>query len=175
MRTPLPDPNPDGLSIEEHAQISRKFLVDAEIELAKGERLQAGEKIWGATAHALKAVGKQRDWNHEKHSNIFDIGEHLGREFDKEELFNRYLALADYVRRNFYENDRSEGSIRLALSDVEELVDELDVIRTSQPRPYTVRDNDDRIRLGRLLGLRRAERPSVGDFSPVGYSRTHQD
>lgn len=175
MSTPLPDPNPDGLSVEEHAQISRKFLVDAGIELAKGDRLQAGEKVWGAAAHALKAVGKQRGWNHEKHSNIFDIGEHLGREFDKEELFNRYLALADYVHRNFYENDRSEGSIRLALSDVEELADELDVIRASQPRPYTVRDNDDRIRLGRLLGLRRAERPPIGDSSPVGYSQTHRE
>ena len=173
MTTPLPDPNPDGLSVEEHAQISRRFLEHAKTELEEGDRLQAGEKIWGAAAHALKAVGKQRGWNHNKHSSIFDTGEQLGREFDKEELFNRYMALADFVHRNFYENDRSEGSIRLALSDVEKLADELDIIRASPPRPYTVRDDDDRIRLGRLLGLRRGERPSIGDYSPVGYSQTH--
>ncbi len=173
MTTPLPEPNPDGLSVEEHAQISRRFLGYARIELEKGDRLQAAEKVWGAAAHALKAVGKQRGWNHAKHSSIFDIGEHLGREFDKEELFDRYLARADYVHRNFYENDRSESSIRYALTDVENLVEELETIRNSPPRPFTVKDNEDRIRLGRLLGLRREARPPIGDYSPVGYSQTH--
>ncbi len=107
MTTPLPEPNPDGISVEEHARISRRFLAYAKSELEEGDRLQAGEKTWGAAAHALKAVGKQRGWNHDKHSSIFDIGEHIGREFDKEELFDRCLARADYVHRNFYENDRS--------------------------------------------------------------------
>jgi len=35
-------------------------------------------------------------------------------------------------------------------------------------------DDDDRIRLGRLLGLRRTDRPAIGDFSPIGYRQTHQ-
>ena len=171
MTTGLPEPG--ELGVDEHTQISRRFLEHARIELAQGDRLQAGEKVWGAAAHALKAVGKQRGWNHDKHSHIFDIGEHLAKEFDKVELFNGYLALADYVHRNFYENDRSEDSILVALSGVEKLADELDIIRNSPPRPYTVSSNDDRIRLGRLLGLRRSERPAIGDFSPVGYSLTN--
>ncbi len=128
---------------------------------------------WGAAAHALKAVGKQRGWNHDKHSSIFDIGEHLGREFGKEAEFYRYLAQADYVHRNFYENDRSELSIWYAIADVEKLVDELESIRNSPPRPYTIQDEGDRIRLGRLLGLRRGERPPIGEHSPVGFSRSH--
>ena len=172
MTTVLPEPG--ELGVDEHTQISRRFLEHARIELAQGDRLQAGEKVWGAAAHALKAVGKQRGWNHDKHSHIFDIGEHLGREFDKEELFDRYLARADYVHRNFYENDRSELSIGYAIADVERLVDELEIIRNSPPRPFTVSDDGDRIRLGRLLGLRRSERPAIGDFSPVGYSQRHE-
>ena len=174
MTTPLPEHNPEGINVEEHAQISRRFLEHARIQLAEGDRLQAAEKVWGAAAHALKAVGKQRGWKCDKHSSIFDIGEHLGREFDREGLLDRYMARADYVHRNFYENDRSIGSIRLALADVEKLADELETIRNSPPRPYTVRDSDDRIRLGRLLGLRRSERPPIGDRSPAGYSQTHQ-
>ena len=170
---PLPDPDPDGLSVDEHARISRRFLEHARIELDKGDRLQAGEKIWGAAAHALKAVGKQRGWNHDKHSCIFDTGEQLAREFDKEELFDQYLARADYVHRNFYENDRSELSLGYALADVERLVNELETIRNSPPRPFTVQGAGDRIRLGRLLGLRRGDRPPIGDHSPVGYSQTH--
>ena len=173
MLTALPDPGqltPDG-----HAQISRRFLAQARIHLEEHDRLQAGEKIWGAAAHALKAIGEQRGWDHDGHVNVIDIAEHLGREFGLAVAFNRYLACAEYVHKNFYNNKRSESSIRLALDDVETLVNELAIIRNSPPRPYTVTDNGDRIRLGRLLGLRRSERPAIGDHSPVGYSLTHGD
>jgi hypothetical protein len=171
MTTSLPEPG--ELSVDEHAQISRRFLEHARMQLVEGDRLQAAEKVWGAAAHALKSVGKQRGWIHDRHPNIFDIGEHLGREFGRAEEFDRYLARAEYVHRNFYENDRSEMSIQYAIDDVERLIDELDIIRNSAPRPFTVRDDDDRIRLGRLLGLQRADRPSIGDHSLIGYSQTH--
>ena len=171
MTTLLPEPG--QLGVEGHVQMSRRFLEHARIQLEEGDRVQAGEKIWGAAAHALKSVGEQRGWIHDRHPNIFDIGEHLGREFDKEELFDRYLARADYVHRNFYDNDRSELSVRYALADVGALLNELETIRNSDPRPYTVRDDGDRIRLGRLLGLSRGDRPPIGDSSPVGYSQTH--
>ncbi len=156
-----------------HALMSRRFLEHARTQLAEGDRVQAAEKIWGAAAHALKAVGEQRGWLHDGHANVFDIGEHLGREFGKSEEFDRYLARADFMHRNFYDNKRSELAINFALRDVEKLVDELEVIRNSPPRPFVVQDDGDRIRLGRLLGLRRGQRPPVGERSPVGFSRTH--
>ena len=171
MTTSLPEPG--ELSVDDHAQISRRFLEHARLQLTEGDRLQAAEKVWGAAAHALKAVGEQRGWIHDSHANVFDIGEHLGREFGMSEEFDRYLARADYMHRNFYDNKRSEAAVGFALRDVERLVDELEEIRFSSPRPYIVQDNDDRIRLGRLLGLRRGQRPAIGDSSPVGYSRTH--
>ena len=166
-------PEPGYQDIEDHARISRRFLEHARGQLAEGERLQAAEKVWGAAAHALKAVGMQRGWIHDGHANLFDIGEHLGKEFGKSEQFDRYLARADYMHRNFYDNDRSELAINFALDDVEKLVDELEEIRKLPPRPFIVQDNDDRIRLGRLLGLRRGQRPPIGDRSAVGFSRTH--
>ena len=166
-------PEPGDLSAEEHSQISRRFLEHARGQLATGDRLQAAEKVWGAAAHALKAVGEQRGWLHDRHPNLFDIGEHLGREFGKEQDFSRYLAQAEYMHRNFYLNGWSAGAIRGAMTDVETLISELEEIRNSPPRAYVVQDNDDRIRLGRLLGLRRSERPSIGDRSPVGFSKTH--
>ena len=106
---------------------------------------------------------------------MIDIAEHLGREFGLEEPFYRYMNSAEFGHKNFYNNKRSEALLRLALADVETLVDELAIIRNSPPRPYTVTDDEDRIRLGRLLGLRRSERPAIGDHSPVGYSLTHGD
>ena len=170
MTTELPEPG--ELGVEGQVQMSRRFLEHAKIQLANGDRIQAAEKIWGAAAHALKAVGEQRGWIHDRHPNIFDIGEHIGREFGREGRFSGYLAQAEYMHKNFYQSDRSEIAIQSALADVEALVGELDIIRASPPRPYTVKDDGDRIRLGRLLGLRRGERPPVGDYSPVGYSRT---
>ena len=166
-------PNIGQLTPDGHAQISRRFLEQARIHLDEHDWLQAGEKIWGAAAHALKAIGEQRGWDHDGHVNVVDIGEHLGREFGLEEPFDNYLNSADAVHKNFYNNKRSESSIRRALSNVAMLVDELDLIRNSPPRPYTVADDEDRIRLGRLLGRRRSERPAIGDHSPVGYSLTH--
>ncbi len=168
-------PEPGDSSLESHVQMSHQFLEHARIELQEGSRLQASEKAWGATVHALKAIAVQRGWQHHHHATIFFIGEHLGREFGREEQFVRYLAQAESMHKNFYENERSEGVIRLALGDVEQFVDELDRIRTLPPRLFTVTDNDDRVRLGRLLGLRGEDRPQIGDYSPVGYSQTHRD
>lgn len=172
MTTSLPEAG--ELGIAGHAAMSRRFLEHARAQLAEGDRVQAAEKIWGAAAHALKAVGEQRGWIHDGHANLFDIGEHLGREFEMSEEFDRCLARADYMHRNFYDNKHSESSIHFALRDVEKLVDELERIRDAPPRPFVVQDNDDRIRLGRLLGLRRGQRPSIGEQSPVGFSQTHQ-
>ena len=173
MTTTLPEPG--ELVVEGHVQLSRRFLEHAREQVVEGDRVQAAEKVRGAAAHALKAVGEQRGWVHDRHPNIFDIGEHLGREFGKSQEFDRYLARAEFMHRNFYENDRSEASITFALDDVESLVDELERIRNSPPRGFTVRDNDDRIRLGRLLGLSRGDRPAIGEYSPVGYSQTHRE
>ena len=85
-----------------------------------------------------------------------------------------YLSQAQAMHQNFYDNIRDTRAIQRALSAVSEFVDGLDVIRKSPPRPYTIQDDTDRIRLGHLLGLRRGDRPPIGDHSPIGYSQTHQ-
>ena len=107
--------------MEGHARMSHRFLEHARVQLADGERLQAAEKMWGAAAQALKAVGEQRGWIHDGHPNLFDIGEHLGREFGREDEFSGYLAQAEYMHKNFYQNDRSETAIRSAINSVAKL------------------------------------------------------
>ena len=171
--TPLPDP--DGNNVDDHVAMSRRFIDHARHELDVGNRLQASEKVWGAAAHALKAIAIERGWRHRSHGNIFDIGEHLGKEFGLEAGFNRCLNTADAMHQNFYENNRREGAIRFAISEIERFVDELDGVRTSPPRPFTVTDNEDGQRLAHLLGLRGSERPAIGDRSDVGFSQTHSN
>ena len=141
--------------------------------MGQGDRIQASEKVWGAAAHALKAIGEQRGWIHNNHSHIFDIGGQLGREFGQEQRFLDYLSQAQAMHQNFYDNIRDTRAIQRALSAVSEFVHDLDVIRNSPPLPYIIQDDTDRIRLGHLLGLRRADRPPIGAHSPVGYSQAH--
>ena len=173
MTTPLPEPG--EASMDDHVQMSRTFLEHARAELDHGDRLQASEKIWGATSHALKAIAIQRGWRHPSNATIFDIGEQLGQEFGREDDFGRYLDRAHSMHQNFYDNDRSELAVRLAMADVEKFLPELDQIRQSPPRPFTVSNADDRRRVGNLLGLARPDRPAIGSTHPQGFSQTSQD
>ena len=173
MTSDTPLPAPGALGVEGHVRMSRRFLQHAEKQLKHHDRVQAAEKIWGAVAQTLKAIGEQRGWEHQGHYNIIAIGQQLGLEFGRLREFERYLAMAERMHQNFYENGRNELAVWAALEDAKLFIAELDEIRAAPPRPYTVRDDDDRVRLGRLLGLPRSARPPLGDYSPAGYSRTH--
>ena len=168
MTTTLPEPGDAGIA--DHVSMSRMFLEHAQAELDQGHRLQAAEKIWGATAHALKAIALQRGWRHRSNTTLFDIGVQLGQEFDKERDFARYLSVADSMHKNFYENNRRSRDIQLALEEIKAFVDELDLVRASPPRPFVVKDNEDRERLGNLMGLPRANRPTVNTIDQHGFS-----
>ena len=168
-------PEVGDTAVDDPARVSRRFLGEARLHLAEGDRLQAAEKGWRAAARALGAIGERRGWVHDSDYSIFCIGEHLGLEFGREREFARYLAVANGMRVDYCEYERSENVIRIVLDDIEEFIGELDVIGDLPPRPYTVRNDSDRIRLGCLLGLARAERPAIGDYSPVGYSLAHGD
>ena len=81
--TPLPAPG-DAMSPEDHIQMNRRFVEHTAIERAKENRLQTSEKIWGAVAHAIIAVGKQRGWVvGETHGRLQDVVIQLGAELDE--------------------------------------------------------------------------------------------
>ena len=163
-------PPPDANGVDDHAAMSRQFINHACSELEKGNQLQASEKVWGATAHGLKAIAIQRGWRHRSHGNILDVGEHLAREFNRETEFLNWLNTADAMHQNFYENHRGEGAIRFAVNEIERFLGELDMVRISPPLPFTVADRGDSERLARLLGLRTSERPDIGTRSEHGFS-----
>ena len=55
MTTPTLPP-PGVQTPDNHWAIALRFLDHAQEELDKGNRLQAGEKAWGAVAHQFKAI-----------------------------------------------------------------------------------------------------------------------
>ena len=159
-------PPPGRNTPEGHMVISRGFVDHARDQLARGNRLQASEKVWGAAAHALKSIAMQRGWRHGHRSYIFAIAEQLGAEYGRPDFTNK-LSIADSMHGNYYSNERGEITISNAIAEVEQFVDDLDEVRAAPPRPFTVETNSARDRLQRLLG----KRVKLGDHSDVGFAQ----
>ena len=172
MTTKLPPPGSND--IDDHVAMSHRFIDHARDELRRGDRLQASEKVWGAAAHALKAIAIQRGWQYTEHQNIHRIAIQLGNEFERPDFETR-IRVANSFHINFYENLEEEDSIGWAIDEVDAFVADLEEVRSSAPRPFTVGNESDSNRLQHLLGLRRSERPSIGSHSKVGFSKTHRE
>ena len=68
------------VTTQEHITITHSMLEHAEERLQEGDLIQASEKGWGAVAHYLKAVAKQRGWRNESHRDFFYIKDRLANE-----------------------------------------------------------------------------------------------
>jgi hypothetical protein len=175
MTTALPNPGKAG--VEEHVQMSHWLLENARRELDRGDRLQASEKVWGAAAHALKAIGEKRGWDHMNHMNVKDIGFHLAQEFGRDHFYT-YVNDAELMHLNFYRNEADMDNIRQSIVTAGRFIAELDEIREQPPRPFTVRDATDQRRLGRLLDIERSDFQRlipIGSHSDAGFSRNPDD
>ncbi len=164
MTIPLPPTGANGA--DDHMAISRVFVDHARNELRLGNNLQASEKVWGAAAHAIKAIAIERGWRHQKHGYLFDIVSHIAKERGRPD-FSDKMAIAGFYHTNFYENEFGEDDIRRAISTIEQFVNELDDVRRSPPPPFTVTTNEDRRHLENLLG-RAVE---IGERSDVGFAQ----
>ena len=88
---------------ERYEAISRHLLTQAQAELAKGDILQASEKAWGATAHAIKAVCQQLGWNHHAHDHLRIATSYIATELSRDDLRLAFGYL-DIVHFNYYEH-----------------------------------------------------------------------
>ena len=109
---------------ERYEAISRHLLTQARIELNKGEILQASDKVWGATAHALKAVCQRMGWNHHAHSHINAAANYIATELGREDL--RFVfGYLESLHANWYEHQRDATEIRSGINGAALLTGEL--------------------------------------------------
>ena len=87
--------------VEEHVQTARTFLDEADTLFAEGDVLQASEKVWGATAHAVMAVAQQRGWPYESHRSLKNAAGRLSSETGDPSIGDRF-AVAEKFHINFY-------------------------------------------------------------------------
>ena len=85
----------------DHLRTAREFLAAADREFAAGDHLQASEKLWGASSHALIAVAQQRDWPHGSHRALRRAVQLLADETGDAALDDGF-AVAEKFHANFY-------------------------------------------------------------------------
>ena len=100
------------MTVDEHVETARKFLVDADSEFAAGDRMQASEKMWGAAAHAIMAVAQQRGWRFGGHRRMIEVARRIASELNDEDL-RLGLDAARQLHSNFYHDHMEVGRLEI--------------------------------------------------------------
>ncbi len=111
-----------------YEEISRRLLEQARQELDAGDILQASEKIWGATAHYLKAVAQERGWNHHAHNHLRDVAGYIGFAHDRQDLRILFQGLEN-MHINYYEHQKLESDVRDELHVATRFIAEMSELR----------------------------------------------
>ena len=105
-----------------HRERSRHFLSLVDDELARGELEEAGNKVWGAAAHAIKAAAETRGWPHHAHALLEETVYRLVHEEGAPpHLFGQYMMATAYHQR-FYGGHPPAGGIRYGKDTIAEFI-----------------------------------------------------
>ena len=110
--------------IRRHATTAREFLEAADGFFQEEDFLQVSEKLWGATAHAVKSLCIQRGWRHGKYAHLRIAAERISEERDDSAIVGIFL-LAYSHHLNFYTDAMDAEEVGPARPIVRELVDKL--------------------------------------------------
>ena len=111
--------------IESHEVHCTRMLEHAEQMIAKGDRVQASEKLWGAAAHKVKQIALERDWPNQSHADGWSIVSHLGKQ-SGEERITLLFHIANDFHQNHYEDRLNIDEIARGLEHIRTLIALLD-------------------------------------------------
>lgn len=175
MTTPENDPENDRVTeqrrrekSDRYFQLSRRQLKHAQEQLERGDTLQASEKVYGAVAQAVKAYGELRGWNHYNHHRVELILDQLRDEWNDPELIILHSAVKS-LHDNFFEYELSTTRVGDCLEAARSLVEKIDLIKESSPRPLpsATLNREQRRRLGLLMQPPAKQQLSVEDLPPL--------
>ena len=111
---------------DEHVTITLRLLEHADEQLRQGDLVKASEIGWGAAAHYLKAVAKQRGWRNVSHRDFFTIKNRLAGETDDPDRLNLLFNSIRSLHQNFYEPLYPADNVRVGINSAREFVDMLE-------------------------------------------------
>ena len=104
-----------------HTRLAYKMLDDARTEIAAGDTVQGGEKLWGAASHAIKAYCASLGTPHSRYARrrqaIRDLADRLGNPSLRE-----HFAIALSCHANFYNDWLEQEDLAEYMGYIEELV-----------------------------------------------------
>ena len=95
---------------QEHIHTAQDFLQESDREFAEGKTLQASEKLWGAAAHSVMAIGQQRGWQFGTHYDLKMAVRRLADECDDSKIVSDF-SVAEKFHANFYHGFMEEFQI----------------------------------------------------------------
>ena len=120
--------------IRKHAQITRQFLEAADELLEQGDIIQVSEKLWGATAHAIKSVCIRRRWRHGKYAHLREAMQRLTEEAGDDSLMDGFnIAYSHHL--NFYSDSMEDDDVGSARARIRRLVDDINAAGQGAPSP----------------------------------------
>jgi uncharacterized protein (UPF0332 family) len=112
---------------EEHKEVSRRFMQQADEELDRGDYLQASEKAWGAAVRAVKCIAGQRGWEHDSHRHLFSAARRIADETADPDV-RRLFGVANSLHVNFYEGWMDTETVTAGIEDVKLLLHKLETL-----------------------------------------------
>ena len=85
-----------------YTERSAHFLARVDDELAAGELEIACELLWGAAAHAIKAVAESKGWSHGTHRRLAAVVERLVNEGGAPPHLSGQYKMASDFHQGFY-------------------------------------------------------------------------
>lgn len=86
--------------------------------------MQAGEKLWGSVAEAVRAAAARREIQFRTHAEIWRFVLRLDREYPDKDFYVLF-AVADHLHSNFYEDELPVEAVTAAVPKMKELVTRL--------------------------------------------------
>ena len=99
-------------AVEYHLERSWHFLDLVDDEVERGELEEASNKLWGAAAHAIKAVAEQRGWPHGAHRDLEEVVMRLVGDEGAPPILYTYYASANWYHSRFYGGPPDSSMIR---------------------------------------------------------------
>lgn len=123
--------------IESHAVHSSRLMKHAQEQLAKGDRLQASEKAWGAVAHKVKEIAEARGWTYDTHQHFFGLAEKIAKETDNPDETNTLFDVAHGLHKNYYADSIPVKTLERQLGSTHRLLTILNrpsLVSSSRPK-----------------------------------------
>jgi len=110
---------------EHYFNLNRKYLNEAEEFLAKGDSVQASEKLWGATAEMVKTIAAKRGIELRSHRDLWEFVDKLADELDDPDII-KLFSIANALHQNFYEDWMPLSAVKRDAEAVKQLNEKLE-------------------------------------------------